>query len=104
MRVTVFIALGCRAAGPRATRKRKPWKISRMPFRNIWRRWLNMKDEKIMAIKKLFEEAQRIIADECKHNKTEDLLCQYEIIQTRKCESLTKEPDILNNLAVQAAS
>ena len=63
-----------------------------------------MKDEKIMAIKKLFEEAQRIIADECKHNKTEDLLCQYEIIQTRKCESLTKEPDILNNLAVQAAS
>ena len=57
-----------------------------------------------MAIQELFQEASRIIADECRHNRNEDFQRQWEIIKTRNFPRLKEEPDILNNLIVQAAS
>lgn len=57
-----------------------------------------------MEINQLFQEAQNIIASECKINKNPDLHAQYEIIRVRKYDKLIKEADILNCLVVQAAS
>lgn len=57
-----------------------------------------------MIIKNLFEEAERIIADESILNRSEDFQRQYEIIHSRKWDRVTSEPDIINSLFVQAAS
>ena len=57
-----------------------------------------------MIIQKIFQEAQIIIADESKRNRSEDLFRQYEIIRTRKWDKITEEPGILNNLVIQACS
>jgi hypothetical protein len=57
-----------------------------------------------MIIKNLFEEAENIIAAECNSNRSEDFQRQYEIIRSRRWGRVTSEPDILNNLFVQAAS
>ena len=57
-----------------------------------------------MRISELFSEAEGIIAEETQRNKEPDLLRQYEIIRTRKWPKQTKEHQILNNLAMAAAS
>jgi hypothetical protein len=57
-----------------------------------------------MAIYKLFQEASRIIEEECRYHGNKDLKRQWEIIRTKSCPRLTEEPDILNNLIVQASS
>ncbi|MDP3014278.1 MAG: hypothetical protein Q8M92_08565 [Candidatus Subteraquimicrobiales bacterium] len=57
-----------------------------------------------MRISELFSEAEGIIAEETQRNKEPDLLRQYEIIRTRKWPKQTKEHQVLNNLAMAAAS
>ncbi|MDD5452200.1 MAG: hypothetical protein PHT49_09935 [Desulfovibrionales bacterium] len=57
-----------------------------------------------MRISELFSEAEKIIAEETQKNKDPDLLRQYEIIRTRRWPKQTKEHQILNNLAMAAAS
>jgi hypothetical protein len=57
-----------------------------------------------MQISELFYEAEAIIAEETQRNKEPDLFRQYEIIRTRNWPKQTKEHQVLNNLAIAAAS
>ena len=56
------------------------------------------------TIKALCNDMERLIAEECDHNSSEDLRKQYAIIRDRSWDRLASESDILNSLIIQASS